>query len=78
MIGLALVSAVGVLAASMSASADQLVDEQFESDFLVQSPAFGSFPVAVGDQMASVEGVEVLSRQQAAQAPSTTTRSRRS
>ncbi len=68
MIGLALVSAVGVLAASMSASADQLVDEQFESDFLVQSPAFGSFPVAVGDQMASVEGVEVLSRQQAAQA----------
>lgn len=67
MIGLALVSAVGVLAASMNASADQLVDEQFESDFLVQSPVFGSFPVAVGDQMAAVDGVELLSRQQAAQ-----------
>ncbi len=64
MIGLALVSAVGVLAASVSASTDRLVDEQFESDFLVQSPVFGSFPVAIGDRMAQVEGVEVLSRQQ--------------
>ncbi|ANH38582.1 Macrolide export ATP-binding/permease protein MacB [Nocardioides dokdonensis FR1436] len=65
MIGLALVSAVGVLAASVSASTDQLVDEQFEADFLVQSPVFGSFPVAIGDRMSRVEGVEVLSRQQA-------------
>ncbi|GHJ57633.1 ABC transporter [Nocardioides sp. OK12] len=65
MIGLALVSAVGVLAASVSASSDRLVDEQFESDFLVQSPVFGSFPVAIGDRMSRVDGVEVVSRQQA-------------
>ncbi len=65
MIGLALVSAVGVLAASLSASSDKLVDEQFEADFLVQSPVFGSFPVAIGDQMAALDGVAVVSRQQA-------------
>ncbi len=65
MIGLALVSAVGVLAASLSASTNQLIDEQFEADFLVQSPVFGSFPVSVGDQMAKTAGVAVVSRQQA-------------
>lgn len=65
MIGLTLVSAVGVLAASMSKSIDSLVDEQFESDFLVQSPVFGSFPVGVGDAMADVDGVEVVSHAQA-------------
>lgn len=68
MIGLALVSAVGVLAASLSASTTQLVDDQFAADFLVQSPTFGSFPVAVGDQMAKVDGVGVVSRQQAVSA----------
>jgi putative ABC transport system permease protein len=65
MIGLTLVSAVGVLAASMNASMDKLVDEQFESDFLVQSPVFGTFPVELGTQMAAVDGVGVVSRQQA-------------
>lgn len=64
MIGLTLVSAVGVLAASMNASMDKLVDEQFESDFLVQSPVFGTFPVELGTQMEEVDGVAVVSRQQ--------------
>ncbi|HYH72456.1 MAG TPA: FtsX-like permease family protein [Nocardioides sp.] len=64
MIGLTLVSAVGVLAASMNASMDKVVDEQFESDFLVQSPVFGTFPVELGTQMAEVDGVGVVSRQQ--------------
>ncbi|MCD6639891.1 MAG: ABC transporter permease [Nocardioides sp.] len=64
MIGLALVSAVGVLAASMSKSVENLVDEQFEADFLVQSPNFGSFPVSLGDQMAEVDGVAVVSHAQ--------------
>ncbi len=68
MIGLTLVSAVGVLAASMSASLDQLVDEQFESDFLVQSPVFGTFPVELGTQMSEVAGVATVSRQQAVMA----------
>lgn len=64
MIGLTLVSAVGVLAASMNASMDKLVDEQFESDFLVQSPVFGTFPVELGTQMSEVDGVSVVARQQ--------------
>lgn len=68
MIGVALVSAVGVLAASFSASTNELVEEQFEADFLVQSPVFGGFPLALGDQMAKVDGVGVVSRQQAVQA----------
>lgn len=66
MIGLTLVSAVGVLAASMSKSMDSLVDEQFEADFIVQSSVFGSFPVAIGNQMAKVDGVETVSRTQSA------------
>ena len=68
MIGLTLVSAVGVLAASMNASMDELVDEQFESDFLVQSPVYGTFPVELGTQMEEVDGVSVVSRQQAVMA----------
>jgi len=64
MIGLALVSAVGTLAASFSATADDLVDDQFASDFLVQSANFQSFPTGVGDDMAKVDGVETITRDQ--------------
>ena len=51
MIGLAVVSAVGVLAASLSATQDKIVDDQFTSDFLVQLPTFQGFPVQYGDAM---------------------------
>lgn len=64
MIGLAVVSAVGVLAASMSATYDKIVDDQFSSDFLVQSPTFQGFPVAIGNQMEQVDGVAVVTRMQ--------------
>ncbi|GAA5105681.1 FtsX-like permease family protein [Alloalcanivorax gelatiniphagus] len=64
MIGLAVVSAVGVLAASLSATNDELVDREFRSDFLVQSPAFQGFSTEIGDDMAEVEGVETVSRMQ--------------
>lgn len=64
MIGLALVSTIGVLAASLNASVDDLVDEEFTSDFLVQSTNFMPFSTAVGDALAEVDGVAVLSRQQ--------------
>ena len=50
MIGLAVVSAVGVLASSLSATNDALVDDEFRSDFLVQSPTFQGFPTKVGDR----------------------------
>jgi putative ABC transport system permease protein len=64
MIGLALVSAVGTLAASFSATADDLVDDQFASDFLVQSASFQSFPTGIGDDMARVDGVATVTRDQ--------------
>lgn len=64
MIGLALVSAVGTLAASMSATTDALVEDQFAADFLVQSANFQTFPTGIGDDMAKVDGVGVLSRDQ--------------
>lgn len=64
MIGLALVSCIGVLAASLNASVDDLVDEEFTSDFLVQSTNFLPFTTAVGDDLAAVDGVAEVSRQQ--------------
>ncbi|QZY29256.1 ABC transporter permease [Nocardioides coralli] len=64
MIGLALVSAVGTLAASMSKTTDQLVEDQFAADFLVQSANFQSFPTGIGDDMAGVDGVGAISRDQ--------------
>ncbi|MGK2874705.1 MAG: ABC transporter permease [Nocardioides sp.] len=68
MIGLALVSVIGVLAASLNKTVDDTVDEQFTSDFLVQSTNFQPFTTAIGDQMEQVDGVETLDRQQFASA----------
>jgi putative ABC transport system permease protein len=53
-----------VLASSLSATNDELVDREFRSDFLVQSPSFQGFPTQVGDQMSEVEGVGTVSRMQ--------------
>ena len=64
MIGLALVSTIGVLAASMNRTIDDIVDEQFTSDFLVQSTTFMPFSTTIGDQVAKVPGVATVSRQQ--------------
>lgn len=64
MIGLALVSTIAVMAGSMKASVDQLVDDQFAPDFIAQSVVFAPFSTAVGDQMEAVSGVATVSRQQ--------------
>jgi putative ABC transport system permease protein len=64
MIGLALVSCIGVLATSLNASVDDVVDEEFTSDFLVQSTNFLPFSTSVGDALADVDGVATVSRQQ--------------
>ncbi|HNJ79187.1 MAG TPA: FtsX-like permease family protein, partial [Marmoricola sp.] len=64
MIGLALVSTIGVLAASMNKSIEDVVDKTFQADFVVQSPGFMSFPTALADQMRKQPGVAVLSQQQ--------------
>lgn len=68
MIGLALVSVIGVLAASLNESVDDVVDEQFTADLLVQSTTFLPFSTTIGDEIAEIEGVGVLSRQQFANA----------
>ncbi|MGO4258261.1 ABC transporter permease [Marmoricola sp. RAF53] len=64
MIGLALVSTIAVMAASLNKSVQDLVDEQFSPDFLAQSVVFAPFSTSVGDQMAKVDGVATVSRQQ--------------
>ncbi|WP_296605365.1 FtsX-like permease family protein [Nocardioides sp.] len=64
MIGLALVSCIGVLAASLNTSVDDVVDEQFTADFLVQSSNFLPFSTVVGDDLEKVDGVATVSRQQ--------------
>ncbi|WP_141013224.1 ABC transporter permease [Nocardioides sambongensis] len=64
MIGMALVSTIGVLAASLNTSLDDVVDEEFTADFLVQNTTFTPFTTEVGDDLAAVDGVDVVSRQQ--------------
>lgn len=64
MIGLALVSTIGVIAASFNATIDDAVYEDFAADFLVQSNTFLPFSPAIGDSFEEVEGVDVVSRQQ--------------
>lgn len=64
MIGLALVSTIGVLAASLNAAVDDMVDEDFTADFLVQSASFMPFSPSIGDSFEDIDGVELVSRQQ--------------
>lgn len=64
MIGLALVSAVGVLATSMGKTTDKIVADRFSTDFVVQAANYSAFPTAIGDQMAKVPGVERVYRMQ--------------
>ncbi|MCX6396691.1 MAG: FtsX-like permease family protein [Propionibacteriales bacterium] len=64
MIGLALVSTIAVMAGSMKASIDKVVDDEFAPDFIAQSVTFAPFSTTVGDQMTKVPGVQTVSRQQ--------------
>jgi putative ABC transport system permease protein len=57
MIGLALITTVKVLGASMSASIDKAVDEQFGADYLVQSQAGNGFGQDVVSAVGGVAGV---------------------
>ncbi|MFT4288317.1 ABC transporter permease [Nocardioides sp.] len=64
MIGLALVSIIGVLAASLNSTVDDIVEKEFTADFLVQSTNFQPFSTSIGDQLADVDGVATVNRQQ--------------
>ncbi len=73
MIGLALVSTIGVLAASLNASVNDVVDEQFNADLLVQNSNLLPFSTSIGDAVEKVPGVDVVSRQQWSMAKAATT-----
>ena len=64
MIGLALVSTIAVMAGSMKASIDHVVDEEFAPDFIAQSVIFAPFSTRIGDEIQQVDGVATVSRQQ--------------
>ena len=62
MIGLALVTAFGLVAASMKASTDKALESSMRSDFVVQSMSGMPFSPAIGDDMANVSGVSAVYR----------------
>lgn len=68
MLGVAVVTTIGVLAASLNQSVDDSVNEEFAADFVVENPAFMPFPTSIGDRLATLEGVAVIARQQVLQA----------
>jgi putative ABC transport system permease protein len=58
MIGLALITTVSVMGASMSASIDKSVDEQFGADYLVQSETQSGFGPDAVNAVVATAGVE--------------------
>ncbi len=62
LIGLALVTGIGVLGASATKSTDALVDEVITADFVVQSTTFLPFSPEVSQRISEVPGVDVVSR----------------
>ena len=62
LIGLALVTAIGVLGSSATASVDATVDDVITSDFIVQPTSYVPFSTEVADKISEVDGVAVVSR----------------
>lgn len=63
MVGLALVAAFGVLAASINTSISSLIDRALGAEFVASTAQGMPFPAAVGDEIAEVAGVESVARQ---------------
>ena len=62
MIGIALVTFVGVLAQGLRVSNSNAIEEQIQADLVVTSQdGYTEFPAAVGDAAAEIEGTEVVS-----------------
>ena len=68
MIGLALVTAVGVLGASAKASVEQVVADSVGAEVIVQGTGFQGFPSAIADVLAGTDGVSAVDRVRAEQA----------
>jgi putative ABC transport system permease protein len=65
MIGLALVSAIGVLGASTTASTDAVIDKVVKADFIATNVTFLPLSPQVAKTLQGVEGVGTVSRVQA-------------
>jgi putative ABC transport system permease protein len=63
MIGLAVVGVFGVLAASIGASIDKLVDTSLGADYIVMTPSQTPFTTDVADRLRDVDGVESVAQQ---------------
>ncbi len=62
MIGIALVTFVGVLAQGLRVSNSDAIEEQIQADLVVTSQdGYSEFPAAVGDAAAEIEGTDVVS-----------------
>jgi putative ABC transport system permease protein len=62
MIGIALVTFVGVLAQGLRVSNSDAIEEQIQADLVVTSQdGYTEFPAAVGDAAAKIEGTDVVS-----------------
>ena len=62
MVGLALVTALGLVAASVNASTEKAINDNLRSDYVVQSMSGTPFSPSIGDDMAKVGGVESVYR----------------
>jgi putative ABC transport system permease protein len=67
MIGLALVSTMSVLGASVNKSIEVGVEKEFTTDFLLSSPTFTGFSTAIADEVADTPGVGEVVQMQAVQ-----------
>ena len=62
MIGIALVTFVGVLAQGLRVSNSNAIEQQIQADLVVTSQdGYTEFPAAVGDAVAEIEGTDVVS-----------------
>ena len=68
MVGLALVSAVGVLSASLVTSANAIIDRSVGADFIVTTANFMPVPGGTAEAMRSVDGVAAVTSFRAGQA----------
>jgi len=62
MIGLALVTMIGVLGSSSTKSVEATIADVIRADFIVTAATFQPFTPEVGDAIEAVEGVDVVSR----------------
>jgi putative ABC transport system permease protein len=64
MIGLALVTTMSVLGASINKSIEVAVQEEFTTDYLVSSPTFQSFSTGIAERIRDIDGVGEVVQQQ--------------